>query len=154
MAGLGKPGAKKSSLQPLPKMKGLKGIPIPHQKIRTGKQIKGDSLPNPASFGLGSTEELRVYFWLRSHKVPFETQVNFDGGDQRMGGQRADFVLRDYRKIIEVLGPFHDTPGQALRDERKWTNRRNEGWEVIQMPWDTPDYDAFLTEHVGRLVPS
>ena len=147
---------KKSSLQPLPKMKGLKGVAIPHQREgshgRAPQRIKGEALPNPAAFGLGSSEELRVYLWLKQHKVPFQTQVNFDGGDTALGGQRADFVLRDYRKIIEVLGPMHDTPGQTMRDERKWANRRHEGWEVIQMPWDTPDYDAFLSEHVGRLV--
>ena len=139
-------------LIPLPKKKGLRGITIPHQKLRTGKQLKGDLLPDPAAYGLGSKQELKVYFWLKQHKIPFETQVNFDGGDTVLGGQRADFVLRDYRMIIEVLGPMHDTPGQQMRDGRKWLNREKEGWAVIQMPWDTPDYDAFLTEHIGRLV--
>lgn len=135
-------------------MKGLKGLPIQHKKLRTGKQIKPSATPDPAALGVGSTQEAKIYMWLKRRKIPFAIQVNFDGGANAMGGQRADFVLSDYRKIIEILGPFHYTPGQRLRDERKWTNRRREGWDLETITADEVDLnlEARMNEIVGRLV--
>lgn len=128
----------------------MKGLGIPHQRgIRTGPTLKADTLPSPATLGVGSMSEVKVYLWLRRKRIPFQTQQNFDGGANVMGGQRADFVLPDYHMIIEVLGYFHYTPGQELRDNRKWDNRRRDGWQIVTVDPMLGNWQRQLETAVG-----
>ena len=125
--------------------------PIPRRKLRTGKALP-DVVPNLYALGLGSMGEYGVYVALKKHGIPFVTQQNFDGGASVSGGQRADFVLPDRDIILEVLGFFHDTPGQQLRDERKWENRRKEGWVIKTVRADSPDIERDTLNAVGNIV--
>ncbi len=141
MARIGKYRVKKLGL--------LKGIPIPHRRLRTGKTLKADVEPSPERLGVGSSSEVKVYLWLRQRKIHFAVQVNFDGGDRALGGQRADFVLWDYRMIVEVLGYWHYTPGQQLRDERKWDRRRRDGWQIVTVDPMAPGWQRTLEGQIG-----
>lgn len=125
-----------------------------HQKGPRHTTIKGDALPEPWQLGLGSKDEVKAYMALRKAGVPFRVQVNFDGGADVMGGQRADFELTQFypSKILEILGPRHDLPGQMLRDQRKWDRRRQEGHEVITVRTDEPDFENAILEAVGHPV--
>ncbi len=133
------------------RLRGIKPPPIPHKRWPRGRQTGGE-LPDPASLGLGSKDEVRVYLILKKHNIPFETQVNFDGGSDVFGGQRADFVLPDRRTIIEVLGPWHDLPGQQLRDARKWDRRRQEGWTLATIQWNDPDLEQAVLNAAGKRI--
>jgi hypothetical protein len=108
-----------------------------HQRPRTGKLLRGEELPSPAQLGVGSALEVKIYLVLKRHSISFRIQQSFDGGSAVAGGQRADFVLPGYGgfhntgTIVEALGPWHDLPGAAMRDDRKWEARRREGWNLV-----------------------
>ncbi len=106
--------------------------PIYHQRMQRGKAPK-EELPDPASLGLQSRLEVKIYLVLKKHGIPFRKQVNFDGGGMVYGGQRADFLLLDRPVIIEALGPWHDLPGAQMRDDRKWAARAREGLNVVTL---------------------
>ncbi len=90
-----------------------------------------EQLPDPKELGLQSSLEVRIFLVLKKHGIPFRAQVNFDGGALLYGGQRADFCLLDRPVIVEGLGPWHDLPGAAIRDDRKWAARQREGLSVV-----------------------
>ncbi len=108
-----------------------------HQRLRTGKTLRGQELPSPAQLGVGSALEVKIYMVLKRHNIPFRIQQSFDGGSALAGGQRADFVLPGHGgfhgtgTIVEGLGPWHDLPGSQMRDDRKWEARRREGWNLV-----------------------
>ncbi len=101
-----------------------------HARMRRGK-VEREELPEPESLGLQSRLEVKIFLVLKKHRIPFRTQVDFDGGSMVYGGPRADFVLLDRPVVIEGLGPWHDLPGAALRDNRKWEADRRRGGNVI-----------------------
>lgn len=117
----------------LPYRRTLRTPAIPHRRYRTGRTIKAEELPDPASLGLQSTLEVKIYLVLKKHSIPFRKQVNFDGGGMVYGGQRADFMLLDRPVVVEALGPWHDLPGAQMRDDRKWQARSREGLNVITL---------------------
>ncbi len=95
------------------------------------KRVRAQELPDPASLGLQSTLEVKIYLVLKKHRIPFRTQVNFDGGAMVYGGQRVDLLLLDRPVVIQALGPWHDLPGARMRDDRNWQARAREGLNVI-----------------------
>ncbi len=120
---------------------------IYHQRLRTGK-VRREELPSPASLGVGSLLEVKIFMVLKKYKIPFRTQVNYDGGSMVTGGQRADFLLLDRPVIVEGLGPWHDLPGAQMRDERKWAARAREGLNVVTIR----DAEAITLEACERVL--
>src|SRR5574341_247270 len=131
------------------RLRGIKPPPIPHMRWPRG-HVSGNELPDPASLGVGSKFEVQIYLILKKNAIPFEIQVNFDGGSDVAGGERANFVLPDRRTIIEALGPWHDLPGQMLRDDRKWDRRRQEGWTVATIKEGEPNLEEAVLSASGK----
>ncbi len=118
-----------------------------------GKVLPDDTRPDYRALGLGSEFELSIWLVLRRYQIPFVVQQNFDGGSAVLGGERADFVLLDRPVVIEALGPWHDLPGAALRDERKWEARRRDGYDVVTIHWsEEPNLEAVLLDRIGHPV--
>lgn len=128
---------------------------IPHSKAyspKTPTRAEVEQLPSPEALGVGSTDEARAYMILKRFGIPFSIQVNFDGGADVYGGQRADFVLYDRWVIIEILGPWHDQPDQQIKDARKWERRRQEGWTVVGVRTDAFDFEDQVLRAAGRRI--
>jgi len=143
-------GSRRAGRKPRPQL--YRTPRIYHGRFRTGKTTTTQI--DPYALGVGSADEAEVFMTLTRNGIPFQIQVNFDGGSSIEGGQRADFVLWDRRTIIEVLSVFHDTPGQRLKDERKWDRRRQEGWTVQTVRKgdpEHPDFEQAVLDAAGRL---
>lgn len=134
-----------------PAIKPISTPPITHGVFRTGKTAKAP-MPTPQQLGVQSQDEMRAYMALIKAGIQFDTQINFDGGTDLMGGMRADFVLWDRMVVIEILGPWHDVPAQTLKDDRKWDKRRQEGWQVHPVRTDAPDFEAQVVAAAGVAV--
>ncbi|MDD4280434.1 MAG: DUF559 domain-containing protein, partial [Candidatus Sumerlaeales bacterium] len=90
----------------------------------------------------GSTEEVLVALELSRQGVKYRTQVKF-------GPYRADFVLDDYKVVLEVDGKlFHS-------EERKFQEQFRDGlilaglgpkWELVRVT------DENINKHITRLM--
>lgn len=100
-------------LQPLRKMGKSPRLSTRARKVRVN--YNPEYLP-PVQSVLGMNQwESRVALALEELKITYQPQAAFGGGNT-VGGSRADFLLPDYRVVILVNGPFHDTTYGRARD--------------------------------------
>lgn len=98
--------------------------------------------------------ETRLANALDGLKIRFVPQASYYGGDQ-LGGARADFLLPDYRLVVLVDGPFHDTAygrSRTILSDQTYTAM---GLRVVHFPWlwtEAPDLKRKLLELIGRPV--
>ena len=87
---------------------------------------------------------------LQARNIPFQMQVNYEGGVGILGGMRVDFVLMDYGAVLRVQGPWHQFPTARSRDEMQRVYLSGRGLNVIDIfEQDLEDIDAALQQKLG-----
>lgn len=71
--------------------------------------------------GLNSTEN-KLYGAMKSIGLKPKPQY-------KISRLTVDFAFLEQRLVIEINGPYHDTPEQKLRDSKRWFVLQKEGWE-------------------------
>lgn len=83
------------------------------RKVRT--YYNPDYRPPVQPIGQLNIPETEIYRALTELKLNFQTQVPLNGGNF-LGGARADFILPDYRIVLDFKGPWHFTAYGTGRD--------------------------------------
>lgn len=90
-------------------------------------------LPVPAT-----KPEAKVYWMLEKLGVPFQFQYGYSDSPytEAVENYRPDFMLPDYKILIEVYGSYwHTVPGQVESDRLKQAIYMADGWKVC-IWWD------------------
>lgn len=124
---------------------GGRRVAVRAQRVRRGP-VPGLAPVTPWA-GLNQSET-RVAQALQTLRVRFTVQQNFMGGGI-LGGARADFVLPDYRIVLNHDGPFHQTSAGKSRDLLVNASYAASGYRVVA----TTEADLpRLTERLRELI--
>lgn len=109
----------------------------------------------PPEMALASDLELAVYWGLKRLKIPFQMEVNYEGGAGYAGGTRVDFQLLDRPAVIYCHGPFyHETGYSRARDVMNELALRARGIVPIILWWYEieADVEGAIMRHVGYAI--
>jgi len=90
----------------------------------------------PPELSLASDLEVMVYWALKRMRIPFQTEVNYEGGGGYPGGTRVDFLLLDRPMVVYVNGPYwHETAYSRARDVLNELALRAQGITPVILWW-------------------
>lgn len=93
--------------------------------------------------------ETRVAYALQALKIPYVSQMSFLGGSI-LGGARADFVLPQYKIVMNYDGPFHGTTEGTARDLLVNQTYIMAGYKVFALhEYDLPDLKNNILRYIG-----
>ncbi len=99
--------------------------------------------------GLNQPETM-IYYALQELRINFTSQASMMGGNV-LGGARADFLLPDYRVVINFNGPFHETSSGKGRDLLVDITYQAAGYRVeVLTDDDLSDLKGAILRHIGR----
>lgn len=93
-------------------------------------------IKRPPEMALASDLEIMVYWALKRLRIPFQAQVNYEGGMGYPGGTRVDFRLLDRPMVVYVHGPYwHSSLYSRARDLLNEIALRTRGITPVILWW-------------------
>lgn len=90
----------------------------------------------PPGLEIASDLEISVYWALKRMRIPFQTQVNYEGGMGYPGGMRIDFRLLDRDMNVNVHGPYwHSSLYSRARDMLNEIALKARGITLVILWW-------------------
>jgi len=126
---------------------------MPEFRLRAKGPPRGkEYIRIPPGLELASKGEIVVYWALTRMRIPFITQVNYEGGMGYPGGTRVDFRLLDRDMVVYYHGPYwHSSLYSRARDLLNEIALRARGiTPVILWWWEVEaDVEGAIMRKVG-----